>query len=372
MNINRLYAIAALALLHLSSAASFSITGSFNLANSHSKVTDETERESDYTAFRIQKRTPGNCVNKICPVDSQSYTAAAQGQRTLAPTAQSRISENHVPNDSQPRPRGREREQESRDETPTPDTIMLRQPTPDTLHEITRTSGAASPSLHMSNSIASLTDTLFQDSHARSRSVMDIGRPPLPYSRSDRGRSTTPSSHHSFDAQSRYSDIRNTGFHRPRASVDSALGPTNHQRHQDVAGPSSMHRSSSARGNLSLEEEGRLQRAIQGWQTLMGEHVGHRWSPGTKTEFQELVHDHVEPFRAGSVTADKINALRERHEANVRNLLASEVAMNQIAKSFPNHARRLQRSGLALTMPSNHDRLATIIRHWQERYSGPS
>ena len=374
MKIYVAWSIVVLTLFNLGSTAFARETRSLGLVGLYERTTRELDHERHHTLAKIEKRTPGNCVGKLCGVRPQSGdTAAAHGQRARSSTAQSQISETHdVGRHSPPQPRGREHENESTGENHTPEATMLGQQTPDTLHETSRSSGAASPSLHPSNnSIASLTETLYQDHHERPLSVQS-GRPPLPGSRSDRDRSTAPSSFYSFDASSQHREIRHSHPPPPRAIVGSPRGRTHHQHLQDAAGPSSVHTSTSAHGNLTPEEEGRLQRAIRGWQTMMGEHVGHRWGPDAKAEFHQLVHEHVEPFRAGRVTAAEIDALRERKERDVRNLLASEVAMSQVAKSFPNHARRLQKPSLGLTRPSNHDRLAAMIQHWQERHSGPS
>ena len=295
---------------------------------------------------RLVKRAPGNCLGKLCQA------------QTPDPNLGSR--DNHHP-DAQPDPTIHGRldllNQMDRPFSPTGrSSARSSDPGPPSR---SRASTVRAPESQQ-HSILSLTSTL---PHIASMSYLRSQSTGSPSRMQNHGLGAVRV--HYVDARSgrRRSGVSGTSS-APHTSDGSIHGrPPRHHR-ADGAGPSSEpHTLSSepAHDAMTPEDEMRLHTLVTNWSHMMSSAAPHVWSPRAAHTFRNMVHEHVEPFRYGDVTPQKIAILHDRNENNIKDLLATEVAKHHVARTFPEQAGHLAGgSGAALTMASTHDELVNF------------
>ena len=304
-------------------------------------------RQRHASRSRLIKRSPGNCVGKICQAKDGKVDPRQThegGENTLGPRTTNQASiTNHNHQIPSPSP-----ERESR----SPGSEL------ETLSESPPSSRGHRP--NSANRILSLTETLRGEPPLRTESVSL----PRQLSRSrSRSRSTGMLRPQRNGARPRSMSLQNPGVSQPDSSGGSSHGLPPRPHRLDGAGPSSESRTYSSENRMATEDEMRLHRTKHGWSTLMSTHDNHRWSGEMAAGFRNMVDEHMEPFRTGEITPQKIRMLQERNEHNIRDLLATEVAIHQVTSAFPNQSRQLQQQGLALATPSTHRWVSSSARY---------
>ena len=339
---------------------------------------------------KLQKRTPGNCIGKLCSKTDESTTNPPVNQENQH-SGNSRSSRAQI----QSSWINRVRSAQLQHSASRGDDEAVRPPRSrsDTLPD--RVSSSTSLGAQ-SNSIASLTATLRQSSsHALSQSLprvrpsggrsepLSVAQPSTPYYSPRRNEmrseslslaqpSTPYYSPRRSDMRSPFRDISYSGNAAARTSGESSRSRPPRPPLDltiDLPGPSSFKSQSSYTRNYSPEHDLRLARATRGWTEIMTAHSAHQWDQQMKSGFEQRVREHVEPFRTGEISESKINALKERHQAHVKNLLASEVAMHHIIRSIPEHAAYWPERGLVLARANDHAGMERLARNLEPRPS---